>query len=340
MADAFGHPPGVDEHEGRGVFFDQVANVVEDLAHLLGRCNRLHLRGRNDQVKVEFADVAFVDDLAVEVAVRALSRPDQQIRDGRDGFLGRGQPDPHDARSPSCFVDVVEAFERQRQMRASLVSCERVDLVDDDRVYRAERGAGPRRRAHEIERLGGRDDERRGLLDHGGTRRRWSVARAHTDADRRSGQAHRFRDGRDLFQGPFEVFGNVDGERFERRHVDNPGNVVGRLAAFVCLVEPIDRYEEGRQRLSRAGRRSDKRVRARGDVGPRRVLWRCWPVGKLVGKPRPHSRVKGLHPGLVKQTRTFDIGVDDGHCQKLPMGSDSEPCPLSKIPASTHTGCG
>ena len=218
VADALGHAASVDEHEGGGVGFDEVGDVLEDLAHLLCWGNRLHFRRRDDQVEVELADMAFIDDGAVEVAVVSAPGTNQKVGHRRDGFLGCRQPNAH--RASVCptagATQVVEAFEGERQVRAAFVSSERMDLIDDDRVDGTECRPGSRRRAHEVQRLGGGHDKGRWLLDHGGSYRGRRVARAHADADGRCRPAHRLRDCGDLHEGSLEVLGNVDGQGLQR----------------------------------------------------------------------------------------------------------------------------
>jgi len=61
---------------------------------------------------------------------------------------------------------------------------------------------------------------------------------------------------------PAEVPLDVVVERLERRDVEEPQPLAGRL------VEAVDPLQEGRERLARAGRRLDEDVRPGGDRGP------------------------------------------------------------------------
>ena len=214
MGDALGEASSVNEHEGGGVFVDEFGDSIEHFAHLFGRRNRLHLRGRDHQPQVQLTDMARVDDCARPSSVVISSHPNQQIGNRGDRLLGRGEPDPNRRLARSLHTQVIEPFHRQGQVRAAFVASQRMNLVDDDRVNRRQRGARFARRAHQIERLGSRDDERRRLLDHCGPSRSWRIAGAHTDPDLGRREPHRFRDGRDLGQRSFEVFGDIDRQSF------------------------------------------------------------------------------------------------------------------------------
>ncbi|MCE9594622.1 MAG: hypothetical protein K8S98_10540, partial [Planctomycetes bacterium] len=63
-----------------------------------------------------------------------LARPsdaDEQLRDGREGALGGRETDALRRHTSVVAAQRIESFERQGEMRAALVACERVDLVDD-----------------------------------------------------------------------------------------------------------------------------------------------------------------------------------------------------------------
>jgi hypothetical protein len=145
MGDALGEPPGVDEHK-RGPMRQHVGgDAVENLRQLLGRSHRLQLAVRKLDGEVEIAPVTGVDDDAPRAALgtRALGAgADQEPGNALDGALRRGEPD---ALGPP-LADVLEALERECQVRPALVSRRRVDLVDDDRVHRPEHGSAPLRR--------------------------------------------------------------------------------------------------------------------------------------------------------------------------------------------------
>ncbi len=116
----------------------------------------------------------------------------------------------------------LEPLEREREVRAALVARDRVDLVDDHGLDGAQRFATARARDEQVQRLGRGDDEARRLAHH---RRalRAGVSPVRT-ATRMSGavEAELARDLGDLRQRSLQVLGDVDRERLERRHVDDP----------------------------------------------------------------------------------------------------------------------
>ena len=78
--------------------------------------------------EVEVALVAGVDDLG------GGRVPTSRRADGLDRALRGRQPDA--LRRP--LADRLEPLEREREVRAALVACDGVDLVDDDGLDRAE----------------------------------------------------------------------------------------------------------------------------------------------------------------------------------------------------------
>ena len=85
-------------------------------------------------------------------------------------------------------VELRDALERQREVRAALGRRERVDLVDDHRLDAAQRLA-LRRAEHQVERLGRRDEDLGGIARLLAPLARGRVAGAHVDAR----HAHRQR---------------------------------------------------------------------------------------------------------------------------------------------------
>ena len=188
-----------------------------------------------------------------------------------------------------CGGDVVialEAFERQGEVRATLRGRERVDLVDDHPAHRAQRVACPRRE-HEIERLGRGDEDVGRRAQQRGAFLALGVAGAHAHDRYVARHAEPF--GRQLHASKrrAQVLVDVDGERAQRGHVEHP-------AAFEfgwhrLDGEPVDRGEECRERLARAGRRHDQRVVAAGDDRPAFGLGRR-ELGERGGEPRARWR--------------------------------------------------
>ena len=129
---------------------------------------------------------------------------------------GRGQPDA----LHRSHRQLVEPLERQCEVRAPLRARERVDLVDDDRLDAAQ-GLARRRREHEEERLGSRDEDLGRVRDQPAPLGRRRVAR--TDPDRNLGHLEtvRRRGAGDADEGSAEVAFDIDAQRLQRREVDD-----------------------------------------------------------------------------------------------------------------------
>ena len=223
-----------------------------------------------------------------------------------DRAHGRAEADAlHGGLGPGCASQLVEPLEADREMGAALGRGDRVHLVDDDRVHVAQGVAGPARE-HEVQRFGRGDEDVRRIHDQPATVRRGRVARAHAhrhggcrDPEPTGGLA-------DADERRAEVALHIDAEGLERRDVEDPGasGALGVLlrrrallrgargslvsgGAFVsgrsfgrstpggALAEhPVDRPEEGRQRLARPGRRDDERMPPARDRLPRPRLRR------------------------------------------------------------------
>ena len=136
-------PAGVHEHERGVVLADEVGDAVDHVAHLLGRRDRFELALGQLEPEVEVALVAGVDDL------RGGARADEEPGHRLDRALRGGQPDA--LRRP--LADRFEALEREREVRAALVACDGVDLVDDDGLDGAEELASLRAGDEQVERL-------------------------------------------------------------------------------------------------------------------------------------------------------------------------------------------
>ena len=124
---------------------DLARDLVEQLAPLLAGRDRLQLAGRHDDLEIERAAVADVDDRAGRPALRVRAAgpfSDQQARDRLDRALGGGEAD---ARRP-LRAERVEPREREREVRAALVARHRVDLVDDHACARGAASPGCARR--------------------------------------------------------------------------------------------------------------------------------------------------------------------------------------------------
>ena len=166
--------------------------------------------------------------------------------------LGRGQADP----LHTLAGHVLEPLQAERQMRAALGGHECVDLVDDQGVDGLQAISCVRGEQQE-QRFGRRDqDVCRLALEPGAIGRR-GVAGA--DGDRRRmetippGQRHV----RDPGQRGAKVPLDVDGERFQRRNVDDA--TATQSIRHGLEHQTIQAPQEGRQRLPGPRRGEDER---------------------------------------------------------------------------------
>ncbi len=280
-------PAGVDEHDGGAVARDVLGDLVEHVVHLRGGGHRLELAVGELERDVERPPVPGVDDRAVGPAVGAGAGADQERGDHLDRLL-RGRQ-AHPRRRDGAHVG--EPFEREAEVAPALVSGQRVDLVDDDGVDGVEGGAALRGRDEEVERFGRGDDERARGPDHRRPLAGGGVAGADPDGERRGRQPELPRLGADLGERPFEVLGDVDRQRLQRRDVDDP-RAGDRLAAGTGQVQPVDGHEEAGQRLAGAGWCGDQGVLASGDGRPGGLLGRRRPLGEALPEPGGDGRVQ------------------------------------------------
>ena len=175
-----------------------------------------------------------------------------------------------------CAASASSRSTREREMGAALRPGDGVHLVEDQRVDAAQqlarRDVSSRKSDSGvvIRMSGGVAEHRRALL----LRR---VARAHGDAELRAEPGER----------PAEVPLDVVVERLERRDVQARGARVPASAR-----QPVDRREERRERLPRAGRRLDedvsRRSRSPASPAPARASAR-----RSSARTRPASRAEG-----------------------------------------------
>ena len=201
-----------------------------------------HRLDRDVDLQVERLADAGVDDRA------GALRADQEAADLLERVLGGGEADALDV----PVRGLGQPLERERQVGAALGLRHRVDLVDDHLLGAVEdlrRLAGE----HQVQRLGGGDEDVRRVADHRLALPLGRVAGADGDLDV----------GADAAERRAQVLLDVVGERLQRRDVDEAGAVGGRLGDH-----PVERPQEGGQRLARAGRRADQRVLAGGDRRP------------------------------------------------------------------------
>src|SRR5207253_8808577 len=175
-------------------------------------------------------------------------------------------------------------------MRAALAGDERVNLVDDDRIY--SRQPLPRvRRQEEEQRLGRGDENVGGLAAESRTLERGSIARADGDLRNRDADARLARQIRDSRERRAEVALDVNRQRLQRRYVEHAAPLLGRGRGLE--QQPVQAPEERCQRLPAAGRRKDERGVAARDGGPPELL-RTRRRLERAGEPLPDRRAKQL----------------------------------------------
>jgi hypothetical protein len=220
----------------------------------------------------------------------------EKPRDLVERPLGRRQTDA--LRRP--LADRLEPFQRQRQVGAALARHQRVDLVDDDRVDRAQRFARIRRQ-QQVERFRRRDqDVGRFPLEPRplGLRR---VTGADGDCRRHERIAAQRGDLRDAGQRRAQVALDVDRERLEGRHVEHAA--AGPFRWRRREHQPVEAPEKRGERLAASGRRQNQRRVAVGD---------CRPTERL----RPRRRREGRgepFAGCRRKTRDRINRRTDAH---------------------------
>ena len=195
---------------------------------------------------------------------RAVRRgADQQVRDRLDRVLRGRQADA----GQLVAAQGRQALQRQRQMGAALVRRHGVDLVDDHRPRGRQHRAAGLGAEQDVERFRGRDDDVRRAA-----RMRWrslgGVSPVRTQVRiSMSGRPRRAEFVADAGERRLQVVLDVVGQGLQGRDVDHlcrVGQPVGQALAH----QRIDRRQEGRQGLARAGRGGDQRVAARLDRRP------------------------------------------------------------------------
>ena len=179
-------------------------------------------------------------------------------------------------------------------MRATLVTREGVDLVDDDGARRPQHAPASRRRHQQVERLRRGDHYLRRVPDHRGACRRGRVAVAHRHADVRDGRAELVAESLDLAQGAFEVLADIDGECPQGGHIDDfraalRGDSLGSVA-----YATVDGDEEAGECLARSRRRGDEGVLTARDRRPAERLRLGRPRREAPPEPFANRRVEEL----------------------------------------------
>ena len=278
------HAPGVDEHERGAVRLDEGAQPAIHLGPYLAGHHRFERRVGQLQREVALAAVAGVDDGALARPARVAAG--EEVRDGLDRALGRGQPDAGDG-APGQRV---QAFEREREVGAALVAGDGVDFVDDRGAGAREHGPSALAGEEDVERLRRRHQDVRRLPAHGLAGRGRGVAGAHHGPYPRARLSGLGERAIDAFERHLQVLVHVVAERLERGDVEHPGRI-GQRRAAARAHQRVDGGEESGQRLARAGGRGDEGVTARGHRLPGLFLARGRGA-ETRGEPRRHGGVE------------------------------------------------
>ena len=250
---ALREPPRVHRDERRAVRFDEPHEPVVDLLPDFVRHHRFERRSRDFHREIHLALVAPVDDRA------RLAR--EKARDFLDRLLGRGQANP--LQLPPA--DVVEALEREREVRAAARLQHGVDLVDDDHACRLEHHPRALGGEQQIERLGRGDEDVRRSAQHRRALVLRCVAAPHRRGDLRRVIVHGLGERANFAPRLGEVLVDIRRQRLERRDVDDPHLVRQPAVVGPLAEELVDRGQEGGERLPRARGRRDERVLAAPD---------------------------------------------------------------------------
>ena len=186
----------------------------------------------------------------------------------------------------------LQALEAQGEVGTPFRAGHRVDLVDDDVLDATEDLAGLARE-EEVQALGGRDEDVRGVAGDLAAVLGRGVAGAAGDGDAWCRVAEPLRREADSGQRGAQVAFDVVGQRLERGDVEDP-DVTG-LAALRRRAriprEAVDGVEERGQGLATPRGRVDERVLAARDGGPTLGLG----LGRRLEtrlEPGPHGRRK------------------------------------------------
>ncbi len=179
--------------------------------------------------------------------------------------------------------EVLEALQRQREVRAALVAGQGVDLVDDHRAHRSQHLPPADAGQQDGERFRGGDQDVRRLAQHLRALGRGGVAAAHQHAD----VGHEAVLRADARERHLQVLLDVVAERLERRHVQHLA-AVGQVRPL--LHQGVERGQEGRQGLAGAGRRGDQHAASGADRRPALRLRR--------GRGADAGGEPGLHGGM------------------------------------------
>ena len=290
--DAFGHAPGVDEHQRRAVLLDELGQArVNFLPHLV-RHHRLERRSRNFQAQIAPTLMPRVDDRNLR-GRRAVRRgAGEKMGDRFDRILRSREPDALQA----VAAQSREPLQRKSEMGAAFVRRDGMDFVDDHRPGVREHRAPGLRAEQNVKRFRRRHQDMRRAAAHPLALGDGRVPRSDPGADIDIGKPAPAELLPDAGQRRLEILMDVVRQRLERRHVDDLRRIrERRLETLPHQV--VDRRQKGRERLARSRGRRDEGVAAGLDRRPRFGL-RGGRRGETLGEPVRDRRVEqGLDAG-------------------------------------------
>ena len=251
------------------------------------------------------------------VTSRSGADPAEEPGDRLERPLRGGQADPlHRAVGrPACRSRRrLEPLEAERQVRAALRAGDGVDLVDDHVLDAAQDLAGGAGQ-HQVERLGGRDQDVRWVAGDLAPVLGRGVAGPAGDRDARHRLAESLGGQRDPGQRGAQVALDVVGQRLERRDVedaDGAGGFAGRRRARVG-GEPVEGPQERGQGLAAPRRGVDQRVLAARDGRPAPRLG----VGRRL-EAGPEPVTDGWREGRERIGDRGDCGHRAAQCTARP----------------------
>ncbi|MNE03981.1 hypothetical protein D3C80_965020 [compost metagenome] len=204
--DTFGQAPGIDEYQRGAVFTGKGGQAVIHQAPDISGHHRPQRYRRHFDGQVTLAGMADIDNGAGAPATH------QKLCHPFDRALGSGQAD-----TPQwLFAQGLQAFQGQGQMGATLVTGQGMDFVDDYRVHMGQAFTA-RSRAHQhVKRFGGRHQNVRGQLAHGGAFLLRCIAGAYRRGDAWGVQALLCNGLADAFERGLQVQTNVIGQGLQR----------------------------------------------------------------------------------------------------------------------------
>ena len=286
---ALRHTARIDKNQRGAMLGGQPSEAIVDFVpHFVGG-HGAKLAAGDFHGQIEFTPMADLHDVR-----RRLLRAGEKIGHEFDGFLRRGETD---ARQPLAR-QMVEAFERQRQVRAALVVRDRVDFVHDDRFDGPQDFAASCSSQQNVQGFRRSDQNVRRMPQHGAAFVRERVSGAHGRANFRHQHTALAGEFEDFAEWNFQVFLNVVAQRLERRHVEN-FRAVKQSSDKRFAHQAINTDQKGCQRLARTGRCRNQRGFAGEDMRPTLEL-RLSGRAKTADKPVADKRMRPFQVSGVR----------------------------------------